>query len=82
MHPDSIARCDDFVGRAPWPAADPLVGLLGRSKNSRLVAAVLPCGAGWNPAADWQSAFPSIPPHFAWMRRHPQFAPSPPAALY
>jgi hypothetical protein len=23
----------DFVGQAPWPAADPLVGLLGRRKS-------------------------------------------------
>jgi len=25
-----FAACDDLVGRASWPAADPLVGLLGR----------------------------------------------------
>src|SRR5213594_478473 len=29
---DFFAALKDFVGRAPWPAADPLVGLLGRRK--------------------------------------------------
>ena len=56
--PDFLARRDDFVvGRAPWPAADPLVGLLGRRKSRtrgpartrasapHLVAAMLLCGA-------------------------------------
>jgi hypothetical protein len=33
LHPQTFAACDDFVGRAPWPAADPLVGLLGRSQS-------------------------------------------------
>jgi hypothetical protein len=28
-----FAACDDSVGRAPWPAADPLVGLFGCAKS-------------------------------------------------
>ena len=28
-----FAACKDFVGRAPWPAADPLVGLPPREKS-------------------------------------------------
>src|ERR1035441_6677036 len=46
---------DDFVGRAPWPAADPLVGLLehrkGRTRGSGADGGVRPtfgCGhAAW-----------------------------------
>ena len=42
----TFAACNDFVGRAPWPAADPLVGLLRRGRPPpRLVAAMLPGGA-------------------------------------
>ena len=34
LHPTQfVAARDDFVGRAPWPAADPLVGLLKHSKS-------------------------------------------------
>jgi TatD DNase family protein len=32
-HPQTFAARDDFVGRAPWPAADPLVGLPEHSKS-------------------------------------------------
>jgi hypothetical protein len=28
QHSQTFAACNDFVGRAPWPAADPLVGPL------------------------------------------------------
>src|SRR5579859_2150890 len=31
--PQFVAARDDLVGRAPWPAADPLVGLLARRKS-------------------------------------------------
>ena len=51
QHLDFFAACDDFVGRAPRPAADPLVGLLGRSKNSGLVAALLLRGQPFSAAA-------------------------------
>jgi hypothetical protein len=32
---------DDLVGRPPWPATDPLVGLLARSKEPDQVATML-----------------------------------------
>ena len=32
-HSPTFAACDDFVGRAPWPAVDPLVDLLERRKG-------------------------------------------------
>jgi hypothetical protein len=31
--PQNIAACHDFVGRAPWPAVDPLVDLLEYRKS-------------------------------------------------
>ena len=33
QHPQTFAACDDLVGRAPRPAADPVVGLLKHAKN-------------------------------------------------
>ena len=58
QHSQTFAVRDDFVGRAPWPAADPLVGLFkhrqSRTRGVRrgrgrpphiLVAALLLCGA-------------------------------------
>ena len=62
-HAQISAAFDDFVGRAPRPAADPLVGLLKRTKSRtrgsgadgasapHSVAAVLLCGAGGAGAA-------------------------------
>jgi hypothetical protein len=50
-----IAACDDFVGRAPWPAADPLVGLLRRRKSRTRASAPrfwlrLCCSVGRRPS--------------------------------
>jgi hypothetical protein len=60
-----------LVGRAPWPAADPLVGLVGRRESRTrgsgadegvrptflsAVCDLQPCGAGCHPASDCQSA--------------------------
>ena len=51
-HSQISAACDDFVGRAPWPAVDPLVDLLEhrksriRASGPPLVAAMLLGGAG------------------------------------
>ena len=61
-----------FVGRATRPAADPLVGLLGRSKNSRLVAAktamwgrMVSCGRFFN-RPSWQK----LPPLSSTIGQH------------
>src|SRR5260370_42004096 len=31
--PEAFAACKGFVGRAPWPAADPPVGLVGHEES-------------------------------------------------
>jgi hypothetical protein len=57
QHLDFFSACDDLVGRAPWPAADPLVGLFGRVRPHqvwlRLCCSV---GQAFLPAAAFQAA--------------------------